>query len=124
MKRILIIDDEPDIIRKAKYALEEAGYDIWLAQDGLSGLDKLKKFKPDLILLDLVLPDQSGFKVAQEIKSRDEYRHIPIVAISLKKDEIDKHVAAKSGIVEYVEKPIDIQRLLYCISDILKSQEP
>lgn len=123
MKRILIIDDEPDIIRKAKYALEEAGYDIWLAQDGSSGMDKLKKFKPDLILLDLVLPDQSGFKVAQEIKSKDEYRHIPIVAISLKKDEIDKHVAAKSGIVEYVEKPIDIQRLLYCVSDILGNSE-
>ena len=111
------------MIRKAKYALEEAGYDIWLAQDGANGLDKLKKFKPDLILLDLVLPDQSGFKVAQEIRSRDEYRHIPIVAISLKKEEVDKHVAAKSGIVEYIEKPIDIQRLLYCISDILKSPE-
>jgi two-component system response regulator VicR len=121
-KKILIIDDDPKIVESAKTMLEESGYIVWMAHDAKEALRKIKDFNPDLILLDLVLPDDSGFKIAQKVKSLTKYQHIPIIAISLKKENIDKHIAAKSGAVAYIEKPIDNLRLLYHIRDILKQE--
>lgn len=118
-KKILIVDDEPDIVRTVRYALEDEGYEVYSAGSGEEGLRKLEEVKPDLILLDLLLPDQNGFQVAQKIKSMDEYKGTPIIAISCKTDQIDKRVAVKSGVMEYIDKPIDVDRLLFNIKDIL-----
>ncbi len=115
----MIIDDDPNNIREIKDVLEPRGYLVVFAGDGQSGVEKIKNHKPDLILLDLVLPGQSGFKIAQEIRATLESKDIPIIAISLKREDIDKHIAAHSGIAEYVEKPIDYAKLLYHIKDIL-----
>lgn len=118
-KKIMVIDDDPNNIREIRDFLEPRGYLVVFAADGQSGIEKIKNLKPDLILLDLVLPGQSGFKIAQEICATPESKDIPIIAISLKREDIDKHIAAHSGIAEYVEKPIDYERLLYHIKDIL-----
>ena len=118
-KKILIIDDDYNIAKENKERLLKAGYEIIVAYSAKEGLEKLKTERPDCVLLDLVLPDESGFKVAQDIKSLPEFIDIPIIAISLKHEEIDKHIAAKSGITVYVEKPIDYQRLLFDIKDVL-----
>ena len=118
-KKILIIDDDYNIAKENKEKLLKAGYEIVVAYSAKEGLEKLKAEKPDCVLLDLVLPDESGFKVAQDIKSLPDFIDIPIIAISLKHEEIDKHIAAKSGITVYVEKPIDYQRLLFDIKDVL-----
>lgn len=118
-KKILIIDDDFNIAKKDKEELLKAGYEVIIAYSGKEGMEKLRVEKPDCILLDLVLPDESGFKVAQDIKALPEYSDIPIIATSLKHEEIDKHIAAKSGITVYVEKPIDYQRLLFDIKDVL-----
>lgn len=118
-KKILIIDDDYNIVKKSKEELLKAGYTVIAAYSGKEGIEKLKGEKPDCVLLDLVLPDESGFKVAQDIKTLPEFKDIPIIAASLKHEEIDKHIAAKSGITVYVEKPIDYQRLLFDIKDIL-----
>ena len=118
-KKILIIDDDYNIAKENKEKLLKAGYEIVVAYSAKEGLEKLKAEKPDCVLLDLVLPDESGFKVAQDIKSLPDFIDIPIIAISLKHEEIDKHIAAKSGITVYVEKPIDYKRLLFDIKDVL-----
>lgn len=118
-KKILIVDDDYNIAKENKEALLKAGYQVVTAYSGKEGLEKVKAEKPDCILLDLVLPDESGFKVAQDIKSLPEFSDTPIIATSLKHEEIDKHIAAKSGITVYVEKPIDYQRLLFDIKDVL-----
>jgi len=118
-KKILIIDDDYNVVKKTKEELIKIGYEIIVAYSGQEGIDKLKEIKPDCILLDLVLPDESGFKVAQEIKALPEFTDTPIIATSLKHEEIDKHIAAKSGITVYVEKPIDYARLLFDIKDVL-----
>jgi DNA-binding response OmpR family regulator len=120
-KKILIIDDDPEIVESAKNLLKESGYIVWMANDAREALQKIKAFNPDLILLDLVLPDESGFKIAQKVKSQALYQDIPIIAISLKTEDIDKHIAVKSGIAAYLEKPIDNERLLWYIRDILKT---
>ncbi len=120
-KKILIIDDDYNIAKKSKEELLKAGYEIVVAYSAKEGIEKLIAEKPDCVLLDLVLPDESGFKVAQDIKKLPEFTDIPIIATSLKHEEIDKHIAAKSGITVYVEKPIDYQRLLFDIKDVLGS---
>ncbi|MFA5115521.1 MAG: response regulator [Candidatus Omnitrophota bacterium] len=120
--KILIIDDDQDIVHRTQEVLVKAGYTVCCANSSVDAFKRLKSFLPDLILLDLVLPDESGFRVAQKIKSTERYKDIPIVAASFKKDAIDKHIAAKNGIVEYLEKPIDMGRLLFCIRDIVGAE--
>lgn len=122
-KTILIIDDDQNVVREIKdfLELEQVGYKVAFACDGETGLKKAREIKPDLILLDLVLPGQSGFKIAQELKALPECADIPIIAISLKTEEIDKHVALKCGAVEYIEKPIALDKLIYNIRDILNT---
>ncbi len=118
-KKILVIDDDYNIVKKDKEELIKAGYTVVVAFSAKEGMDRLKEEKPDCVLLDLVLPDESGFKVAQEIKSLPEFVNTPIIATSLKREEVDKHIAAKSGITAYIEKPIDYMRLLFDIKDLL-----
>jgi DNA-binding response OmpR family regulator len=118
-KKILIIDDDYNIVKKTKEELLNAGYEVILAYNAKEGLAQLNTSKPDCILLDLVLPDESGFKVAQDIRAVPDFAETPIIATSLKHEEIDKHIAAKSGITVYVEKPIDYARLLFDIKDVL-----
>ena len=118
-KKILIIDDDYNIAKKSKEELLKAGYTVIVAYSAKEGIEKTKEENPECILLDLVLPDESGFKVAQDIKSLPEFANIPIIATSLKHEEVDKHIAAKSGVTVYVEKPIDYKRLLFDIKDVL-----
>lgn len=119
LKKILVIDDDYNIAKKSKEELLKAGYTVTVAYSAKEGIEKLKAEKPDCILLDLVLPDESGFKVAQDIRALPEFDNIPIIATSLKHEDVDKHIAAKSGITVYVEKPINYQRLLFDIKDVL-----
>jgi len=119
-KKILVIDDDYNIAKQSKEELLKAGYEVELAYSAKEGLEKLQAHKPDCILLDLVLPDASGFKVAQDIKNLPGFAEIPIIATSLKHEEIDKHIAAKIGITVYAEKPIDYPRLLFDIKDVLE----
>ncbi len=118
-KKILVIDDDYNIAKKSKEELIKAGYEVAVAYSAKEGMEKLKEQNPDCILLDLVLPDESGFKVAQDIKALPGFKDTPIIAASLKHEEVDKHIAAKSGITVYVEKPIDYSRLLFDIKDVL-----
>jgi DNA-binding response OmpR family regulator len=120
IKKVLVIDDDPDTANFIKNVLDQAGYEVYIALRGQEGMELLKKVRPELILLDLVLPDQSGFQVGQKIKSVSRYKDIPIIAISLKKDDIDKHIAAKSGFLAYLEKPLDSAALLFQVADIFK----
>jgi DNA-binding response OmpR family regulator len=118
-KTVLIIDDDFNAAKEVREELQKEGFYVLYGDSGAEGFKKLKENKPDIILLDLVLPGESGFKIAQDIKANPSYSDIPMVAISLKKEDIDKHVASLSGFIEYIEKPIDIKRLLFIIKDIL-----
>lgn len=118
-KKVFIIDDDQNQVREIKDKLEQVGYIVYFACDGETSFKKIEEAKPDIILLDLVLPDKSGFRIAQTIREMPEYALIPIIAISLKREDIDKHIAAKCGITEYIEKPIDYAKLLFKIKDIV-----
>jgi len=118
-KKILIIDDDYNGSKAIKEILKKEGFEVFYAYSGDEGLKKINETKPDLILLDLVLTDTSGFKIAQELKENPKYSDIAIIAISLKKEDIDKHVAMKVGIIDYLEKPIDAGKLIFKIKGAL-----
>jgi DNA-binding response OmpR family regulator len=123
-EKILIVDDDPEVVREVRKILDEAGYNnVYSVNTAEGALKKLKQVNPDLIILDLVLHQESGFKVAKEIKANIKYKDIPIIVISLRKDDLDKRVAALSGAVEYLEKPINPQDLLFHVKDILSRKE-
>ena len=122
-KKILIIDDDPTAVKDVQTVLEQTKYNVYSVNTAEGVLEKLEEVNPDLIILDLVLGQESGFKVAKEIKANSKYKDIPIIVVSLRKDDIDKRVAALSGAAEYLEKPVNTESLLFHVNDILSRKE-
>lgn len=117
MKKILIIDDEVAVRDLLSMLLKRDGYDIKTANDGKSALSLVKSFHPDLILLDLMLPDIEGHEVCKKI--RQDY-HIPIIMLTAKGDTIDKVLGLEFGADDYITKPFDNRELLARIKALLR----
>lgn len=121
-KRILIIDDEQDLVEMLKLRLESVGYEILDAYDGKTGLDKAKEEKPDLILLDLMLPKMDGYQLCRILKFDEEYKRIPIIMLTARAQEKDKDQGMTCGADEYVAKPFEPNELVTVIQKYLGSQ--
>ena len=119
--RILIIEDEKDIVRLLKYNLEKEGYAALSAYDGEAGLDLARKEKPDLIILDLMLPKLDGMQVCRTIRQESQ---VPIIMLTAKKEEIDRIVGLELGADDYVTKPFSVRELLARIKTILRRAQP
>lgn len=115
-KKILVVDDEADILKTLKYLLLSEGYEVDTAQTADECISKVKKFQPNLILLDLVFPGKSGFQIAKEIIAID--KNLPIIILSCMTEESSKIFAEQKGAIEYFEKPIDTEKLLKTIKNI------
>jgi DNA-binding response OmpR family regulator len=105
LERILIVDDEPHLIRSLSFILSKAGYEICTASDGLEALQKLAEFKPDLIFLDIMMPKKNGYEVCEEIRKMPEYNDVYIIVLSAKGGDIDRLKALTVGVNEYMTKP-------------------
>jgi DNA-binding response OmpR family regulator len=116
-KRILLIEDESDLVMAVKFRLELADYDVSVAADGQEGLDKVKSDAPDLILLDLMLPKVSGYKVAKALKSDPKYKDIPVIVFTARVHESKDAL----GVEAYITKPYEIDTLLDKIKELLKT---
>jgi len=121
-KKILIVDDEPQLVEMVKMRLEASGYEIISAHDGQEGLDKAKKEKPDLIILDLMLPKIDGYKVCRMLKFDEKYKKIPIILFSARAQEEDKKMGEEVGADTYITKPFDPKVLLGKIQELLNKQ--
>jgi PAS domain S-box-containing protein len=119
-KRILVVEDEPDIAELIRYHLEGNGYRVTIAARGEEALAVAQHEKPDLITLDIRLPDIDGFEVLQQLKSDEETANIPVVILSIVPDRED---GFRLGAVDYVTKPVDEGRLLSAISAILHKED-
>jgi PAS domain S-box-containing protein len=119
-KRILVVEDEPDIAELIRYHLEGNGYRVTIALRGEEALAKAHQEKPDLITLDILLPDIDGFEVLQRLKSDEETADIPVVILSIVPDRED---GFRLGAVDYVTKPVDEGRLLSAIGAILHKED-
>jgi len=118
---ILIIDDEKDLLKLLQYNLEKEGYEPILSDNGLKGIELAKSKKPDLIILDLMLPQIDGFEICRLLKSSEETRDIPVVMLTAKSSEVDQVVGLEMGAVDYLTKPFSVKVLLVRIKNILKS---
>lgn len=118
--RILIIEDEVNIIELLRYNLEENGYVVEFATDGLKGLECVKTFQPQLILLDLMLPGLDGIEVCKKIKQSELSEQIPIIMLTAKSTETDKVLGLEIGADDYLTKPFSIRELLARIKVVLK----
>lgn len=109
---ILIADDEPNIVLSLEFVLQEEGYDVRVARDGVEALESIASRLPDLLLLDVMLPRMTGFEVCQRIRSRPEWRALRVVMLSAKGREVEVQKGLALGADAYVTKPFAIKDLL------------
>lgn len=118
-KRILVVDDEPDMLLAIKMRLEATGYQVLTATDGMEGLNMARREKPDLIILDIMLPKMNGYKVSRLLKFDEEYKHIPIVMLTALAGENDRTTGVQTGADAYITKPFETAQLLDTIRRFL-----
>ncbi len=121
-KKILVVDDEKDVLAYLTTLLEDNGYETISAEDGKKGFDIAKSEKPDLITLDITMPDQSGVRTYRYYKEDDELKDTPVIIITAIGDEMRSFLKKLAGFPEpegFMNKPIDAKELLKMISDLL-----
>lgn len=118
--KILVIDDEIHIVELLKFNLEMSNYNVDFAYDGLDGYIKVKENKPDLILLDWMLPNISGIDMLKKIRSDKDLKQIPVIMLTAKNMENDKIEGLEVGADDYITKPFSIKELLARISSVLR----
>ena len=120
-KKILIIEDEEDLIKGLKLNLIDEGYEVDSALNGVEGLRKAIEKTPDLIILDIMLPDKDGLEVCRELRQKNI--SIPIIMLTAKGEEIDKVVGLEIGADDYITKPFSVRELLARIKVQLRRAE-
>ncbi len=117
--KILIVDDEEFFIQPIKILLERNGFEIFVANDGMAGLQKARDVKPDLIMLDLMLPGIDGYQICRLLKFDDKFKSIPVMIVTAKDTERDKELGIKSGADSYMTKPLNPSELIGEISKLI-----
>jgi DNA-binding response OmpR family regulator len=117
--KILLVDDEPIIVKTVQKRLEVEGYEVLVAADGLEALEKTRTLKPDLIVLDLMLPKMDGYQVCGRLKKDPRYSKIPIVMYTARAQEVDVKLGLECGADAYIKKPFNSRELLDKIKALL-----
>jgi two-component system phosphate regulon response regulator PhoB len=121
---ILVVEDEGDLAEMVSYNLQQAGYDVVIAGDGLSALDILRRDQPDMVILDIMLPNLDGREVCRRIRQDQKTRNIPVLIVSALAEETDRVVGFEIGADDYLTKPFSPRELVLRVKAILRrSQE-
>ena len=118
-EKVLIVDDEQDVLELLVYNIKQANYQVITAEDGKEALWKVKVFSPDIIVLDIMLPVLSGFDVCKTLKSDPKYSRIPILMLTARAAENDRIKGFESGADDYLVKPFSMRELLIRIKKLL-----
>ncbi|HZH41366.1 MAG TPA: response regulator [Gemmatimonadales bacterium] len=118
--RVLVVDDEPDITALVAYHLAKAGYRVSTAASGVEALNAVREERPDLVVLDLMLPGRSGFDVLAELRGRPETKDVGVVLLTAKKDEPDRIKGLSLGADDYLAKPFSPQELVLRVGAVLR----
>ncbi len=124
-EKILIVDDDPDLVESVRIILESKGYEVEAAYDGIEGLEKVKEFQPDLIVLDVMMPKKNGYEVCKELKSDPKYSSIPILLLTAVVSQIpsssqytlDQGMETEAD--DYVDKPVEPEELVRRVEVLL-----
>jgi DNA-binding response OmpR family regulator len=118
-KRVLIADDEPNIVTSLEYLMTKSGYEVAVARNGEEALALVETFMPDLVLLDVMMPRRSGYEVCQTMRERAQWRHIRIVMLSAKGREAEVSKGLSLGADGYVTKPFSNRELIAKVAQLL-----
>ena len=118
-KKVLIVDDEQDIVETLKFMLETENYECHCDYDGEQGLNKAREIMPDLIILDVMMPVMNGYKVSRLLKFDTRYKDIPILMLTARSQEKDKELGEETGADEYITKPFDINFVIERVKSYL-----
>lgn len=121
-KKILLVDDEKDLVETVALRLQANGYEVIPAYDGEEAFKRAKEAKPDLIILDLMLPKMDGYKVCGLLKSDSRHKHIPILIFTARAQEIDRKMAEEAGADAYFIKPFEPKALLDKIKELIEKK--
>jgi len=124
MKRILVIEDDKDIVELVKYNLEKDGFQVSATADGAGGLSQIRKAAPDLLILDLMLPKLSGLEICKEVRKDVALNRLPILILTAKGEEADRVVGLELGADDYVTKPFSPRELAARVKALLRRAEP
>ncbi|MCX7913711.1 MAG: response regulator [Thermodesulfovibrionales bacterium] len=122
-RRVVIIDDSPIVRKMAEVALEEAGYEVYSAEDGEEGLKITKEVIPSVILVDFIMPKMSGYQFCQAVKEDEALRNIPIILITAKGEDVGKKFLEKFGVIDYFIKPFKSFDLVEKVNSIIELQK-
>lgn len=120
MKKILIVDDEKDILEFLSYNLKKEGFSIYTASDGLEGLEKTKKIKPDLIIVDLMMPKMNGIEMCENIRNDKKLSNIIILFLTARSEDYTQIAALDSGADDFLKKPIKPKLLISKVKSIMR----
>ena len=120
-KEILIVDDEPSIVVPIQFLMEQQGYSVLVAENGEDALDAIYKYKPDLILLDIMLPRIDGYEVCEIVRLNPEYRGIKIIFLTAKGREVEIAKGLSLGADAYITKPFSNTELVAKVQELLNN---
>ena len=121
-KKILIIEDDPSFLRAVSHIVEKEGYNVTTAANGMTGLRMAREDKPDLLILDVMLPGIDGFEICNQLRNEPQTAQLPIIMLSAKGQETDKTTGLKVGANEYLTKPVDRAVLLEKVTALLDKE--
>lgn len=121
-KRILIADDEPNIVAAVEFLLWRNGYEVYVARDGDEALKLVETCHPDLVLLDVMMPQKSGYEVCMRMRERDDWRNIKVIMLSAKGRDAEVSKGVAIGADVYVTKPFSTRELMGKIKELLEQK--
>ncbi|MFM9987257.1 response regulator transcription factor [Flavobacterium sp.] len=121
MKKILIVDDEPNIVMALEYTFKKNNYQVFIARDGQEALDILKTNYPDVIILDIMMPMVDGYATLEQIKKEDNLKHTKVIFLSAKNKESDIEKGLSLGADAYMTKPFSIKKIVDQVSELLEN---
>jgi two-component system alkaline phosphatase synthesis response regulator PhoP len=122
-KKITIVDDDGDLVEAVKHFLERRSFAVSTALGGRQGLEVIKENKPDLVVLDMMMPDMDGIHMLIEIRGDSSTKDIPVIMLTAKDAQADRVSALELGAYEYITKPLDTHMLLRQIENVLSKKE-
>jgi len=123
MSSVLVVDDEKDIVDALEFNLRQAGFRVLAALDGATAVDLAKKHRPDIVLLDLMLPDLSGTEVLRILRSEPATRGTAVIVLTARNEEIDRVVGFELGADDYVTKPFSVRELILRVKAVMRRAE-
>ncbi len=121
-QEILIVDDESNIVLSLEFLMRQAGYRVRTAEDGEQALAALEASKPDLVLLDVMMPKKDGYEVCQQIRRRPEWAQLPVIMLTAKGRDVEREKGLAMGADDYITKPFSTQEVVETVQSVLAGE--